>query len=434
MTCWFFMSYARADDQHREAGYVRTFYDDLKAEVASKVKDQSPPIGFLDQENLKPGDPWPDKIAEALRICRTFVPIMTARYFTRVYCGIEWKIFENRCKNTEGKNKVQPLIIPVLWDKPEEDEFPDYALDLQITFDPNTVLDSEKEMLADYGKYGLLHVIKRKETSHRNTYETIVEKLARHTIRVAKQYELPSLDSHNLPALKEENSRFHENTDGRDAKSVVVSPSSRAHFAFVAGRRSEMKGVRENPHQYYGIEGAGEWMPYAPRRADPIALIAQTAATENRLVCEWVMVDQQFVDRLRQAEEHYSVAIIIVDPWSARLPQYEGILSEFDRYQFKNCVVIVAWNPHDQQTQVQRNKLEEVVRRVLFRRFTTSFVAKNNIFFKHKIEDYSQLKAEIAKSLNEIESLLAPDREPLRPIGESERNESPSISASRGTT
>ena len=56
MTCWFFISYAHADDQHRNTEYVRTFYEDLKNEVASKVTDQSGLIGFLDQANLKPGD------------------------------------------------------------------------------------------------------------------------------------------------------------------------------------------------------------------------------------------------------------------------------------------------------------------------------------------------------------------------------------------
>jgi len=77
MTCWFFMSYARADDQHRDEELIRTFYDDLKAEVAVRVTDQSPPIAYLDQANLNPGDLWSVDIAEALRSCRTFVPIMT---------------------------------------------------------------------------------------------------------------------------------------------------------------------------------------------------------------------------------------------------------------------------------------------------------------------------------------------------------------------
>src|SRR5262245_43021004 len=99
MTYWFFMSYARADDQIGEEELIRRFFDNLKAEVAARVMDQSPPIAYLDQANLQPGDLWPHDIANALAGSRAFIPVMTARYFTRPYCGKEWTIFEDRLKN-----------------------------------------------------------------------------------------------------------------------------------------------------------------------------------------------------------------------------------------------------------------------------------------------------------------------------------------------
>ena len=66
MTCWFFMSYARSDDQEREGALVRSFFDDLRAEVSRRVTDQSGPIAFFDEANLNPGDSWPRDIASVL--------------------------------------------------------------------------------------------------------------------------------------------------------------------------------------------------------------------------------------------------------------------------------------------------------------------------------------------------------------------------------
>ena len=79
------------------------------------------------------------------------------------------------------------MIVPVLWDKPEEGAFPDYASKLQVTFDPHAVANEERDKLTDYGKYGMLYVIKRKASTYRNTYETILEQLARRIIQVARQ-------------------------------------------------------------------------------------------------------------------------------------------------------------------------------------------------------------------------------------------------------
>ncbi len=57
MTCWFFSSYARVDDEHRDEKYVRTFYNVIKSEIAARVIDHSGSLGYLDQVNLQLGNP-----------------------------------------------------------------------------------------------------------------------------------------------------------------------------------------------------------------------------------------------------------------------------------------------------------------------------------------------------------------------------------------
>jgi FxsC-like protein len=428
MTCWFFMSYARADNDPQEGEYVRTFYDGLRKEVASKVTDQSPPIGFIDEKDLQPGDSWPVEIAEAVCHCRTFVPIMTARYFTREYCGREWAIFEDRCRNCSGSGKLPPLIIPVLWDRPEEGQFPEYAWDLHRDFDPETVPKEEREKFQDYAKYGLLWVIKRKEGTHGTVYATILDQLARRIIQATTHHQIAALQGNTPPSLKDVTSRFHLQPPPTPS-SAAPSATRKAHFAFVAGTEKEMTNVRANARQYYGAADARDWTPYAPQDTGPIAFTAQSAATELGLYCEWLLSRKDFVKSLRAAEELKSVALMIVDPWAVRLPECAQLLAEFDQYQFLNCAVLVVWNPDDPQTQAEREALRSAVQRTLCR----CFICKK-AYLKEAVKTPADLRAEIAESLRVLEGVLAPYREPVREVAQGGREAPPTVSASGGTT
>jgi FxsC-like protein len=426
MTCWFFMSYARADNERGE--YVRDFYDDLKAEIASKVPDQSPPIGFMDEENLKPGDPWPVNIAEALCNCRTFVPIMTARFFTREYCGQEWTIFEDRCKSASDPSKLSPLIIPVLWDQPQDGKLPEYATKLHRAFDPAGVPKEEREKFGDYMKYGLLWVIKRKNETHRVIYDTILDQLARRIIDVAGQYPVPVIQGNTPPSLEDVSSRFHANQVSPQA-GAALSSSCQAHFAFVAGTQAQMATVRANARQYYGAADSREWMPYAPQEKEPIAVLAQSAATELNLYCEWLIVKNDIVKNLRAAEERNSVAIMIVDPWTASLPEYAKVLTDFDEHQFANCAVLVVWNPGDPQTKDKRDALLSGVRQAMRRRF----YVPNKVYLRSGVETPSDLRVGIAESLRVLEDILAQFREPTREVAQGDLSAPPTVSTSGGT-
>jgi TIR domain len=247
VTCWFFMSYARADDQENEGALVRDFFDDLKAEVARRITDQSPPIAFFDQANLSPGDTWPKEIAEALCSCLTFVAVLTARYFTREYCGREWTIFESRC--TDYSPTPPPLIIPIPWVRPVEGKFPDFATDIMMTFDTKLVASEERRNFQDYSNYGLLQIAKRKESTHKNTYNTILELLAAKIILAAQTHRLSTLTGTALPSLKDAANRF---AVFQAASPGPAAAAARANFAIVTAKLAVMSSLRENAQDYYG--------------------------------------------------------------------------------------------------------------------------------------------------------------------------------------
>jgi len=419
MTCWFFMSYARADDQHRDEELIREFYDDLKSAVSIRVTDQSLPIAYFDQANLQPGDSWPDEIANALCSCNTFLPIMTARYFTREYCGKEWTIFDDR-RRSLGGSQPPPVIIPVLWVPPVEGPLPDYAMNLQVTFDSMTAPEPERRNIEDYARYGLYHLAKRKKTTHMNAYDMILEQLATRIIQLSTTHLLPSLARAALPSLKTASNRF---AAIQKALPALAAASGRANFAIVAANLAKMGGVRADPHKYYGLSSEVEWMPYAPSEPEPIGLIAQAVATEKRLIANWMPVGPGLVQLLEQAETDNSVAVMIVDPWTAQHSDYRVILEQFDKFQFRNCVVLIPWNKSDPTTQAAQNSLLAGLRNALSR----NFEGRKETFFRPEIEDHASLRGAISTALSDLEALLAPYRQPARKTGESDHSQPPQL-------
>src|SRR5829696_5877328 len=119
---WFFMSYARTDDDP----YLRLFYRDLGNEIRmvtglpsdASVKD----IGFFDQGSVEVGDTWDTELADALQNSRVMVCMNSRGYFNSEWGGIEFQVFRSRVeeyiKDSPGEIGPPPLIIPVLWRPP----------------------------------------------------------------------------------------------------------------------------------------------------------------------------------------------------------------------------------------------------------------------------------------------------------------------------
>jgi hypothetical protein len=110
---YFFLSYARGVDD----GYVLNFFDDLCNEVRSLVglrpEDQ---VGFLDVQNIQPGDRWPDELIDALSHCRVFLPLYSPAYFGSEPCGKEWAAFQERVLRHQAQHQTRSsALIPVQW-------------------------------------------------------------------------------------------------------------------------------------------------------------------------------------------------------------------------------------------------------------------------------------------------------------------------------
>ncbi len=419
MAQWFFMSYAHADNHSRHTYLVEKFFQDLRDEVATRTTGV--PVGYLDTVNLNPGESWPIELAAAVRQCRVFIPILSARYFEREYCGREWALFETRCHRYATDNACQqpPLIVPVVWATPIEVEFPRFARELQFTVDVADVHNDQRRFIDDYARHGLLYVLKRCTSSHANVYETILEKLAHRIIEVGTNYELPELAEVALKPLGEIPNRFAR----QPGQVVPVStPSTRANFAIVAGCPNEMQAVRGSAPAVYGTNGREDWAPYYPQCRKPIGLVAQRQANSRDLICEWLPVDGNLVCKLREAERDNSLAIVVIDPWTLKVPEYARFLTEFDQHQFTNCAVLIAWNMDDPDTSGQADALSATLKNILARRFQFRNLLRD------RIAGPAELENELRDVIIELEGFLSPAREPLRATGSSRFSEPPSLS------
>ncbi|HTJ33520.1 MAG TPA: TIR-like protein FxsC, partial [Dactylosporangium sp.] len=109
---YFFLSYARGDDDH----YVHKFYRELCSEIRALTGlGRDVEVGFFDSHSIDPGQRWSEKLVEALLECKTFIPLYSPGYFLSEPCGKEWTIFARRTRNHGWPSDQIPPLIPLIW-------------------------------------------------------------------------------------------------------------------------------------------------------------------------------------------------------------------------------------------------------------------------------------------------------------------------------
>ena len=422
MALWFFLSYAHSDEALRDKEHVENFFRDLSLEVSSKTGHSVSECGYLDSFDLKTGDPWKTELSNAVRTSRTFVCLMNARYFRRPYCGKEWQLFENRCNQFEMQTgQTTKLILPVLWDKPEEGEFPEFAMDLQFGISLDGVSEADRDTIEDFNQKGMRYVIKRRSTTHHNAYESCIESLAETIIHRANEFTLPELAEQDLPTIDQIQPKFPIENVGVTATTITEGASSiQANFAVVAATQTEIQPLLGISPAAYGL-GSQQWIPFYPESAQRFFLIAQAQASENELMVEWLNVDGNLVQRLEEAEERKAIVIMVVDPMTARLQQYARILEDFDRFTFRNCVVLIPWVNNKTDGDEAMDALERVLRR--------RFAMSNPCYLRNDINSIEQLEREISGAIKDVGEILAAERKPQRELAKGRFETPPSLNA-----
>jgi FxsC-like protein len=412
----FFLSYASDDDKRDKEGessLVRSFFEELRAEVRDKAGG-SPPMAdgsFIDVA-LPLGARWEQDLKKAACEAALFVPLMSATYFQSEWCGREWAIFEQRVTTLGGS---ATRFLPLIW-IPTDEPWPQYAAWYQHTLD-----DKNNAALRDamdvYRERGLKWLVRfRNQEKYSVQYATVVSEIASWMVRTAKTSTLPPLPlerARTIPA------RFGPTVmaaaaavDGADDASV-----NSAQFAALVARRNAVSNT--SLRERYGGD-RWDWMPFHPENQQRLYEILVDLARAAGLRPTWFEQDAGVFEQIRALEARGQIVLVIVDPWSTEQHVLAGELQKLDQALFRNCSIIVIWSDDP----AKEPQLARLVRKELLgRRMMASQV--------DEVQDLAALASSLKAAFKRLNEQLAMVRPLARSLPEGTRESLPIISATR---
>ena len=425
MNYWFFLSYARADNKEeredrwgKRKPFVNIFYEDLCLEIANKrYVPESQKAGFFDDTEIGLGMEWPDTLVSGLQQSQVFVSIYSPTYFNKEFCGKEWAIFSSRVENYAQSlspgSAVPELMLPVFWEAETHvnNSIPDVLNKIQFkTFG-----------YKDHAQYGLRQMMRNNQL-YENVYPGFVRALAEWVIAVAEKHSLPALK--DPPEIEAVTPTFPVSAK-QPAKPASNQPANSkpgsVKFIFVAGSKDELESLKppETSLVRYGEKGV-EWRPWHPENKKYAYDIVLDTISGLKALKLWpegsIPPDEQLIKKLEEVQKENRIAIIVVDMWTLKLPNYYKLMRELDERmlhedkskQLYNCVTLVLRNTKDEDDSV-KGDLEEALEEAFEK--STQLDPKN---FLSKIESDDDLKIQLGEVLLNAKEKILKRAEVLR--------------------
>jgi FxsC-like protein len=76
----------------------------------------------------------------------------------------------------------------------------------------------------------------------------------------------------------------------------------------------------------------------------PIVLSAQTVAGAQNLLSTPQPADDDLFNVLDGIQDRRELAVLIVDPWAAQLPEYKQLLARLNGRRYGNTAIVVPWD------------------------------------------------------------------------------------------
>lgn len=358
---FFFLSYARSDDNH----YVSKFYDDLCAEVRM-LAGLSPHerVGFFDTQSIELGARWSSELVDALSACCSFLALCAPRYYLSEPCGREWQVFADRVKRHENiTGTTCSSLIPVLW--LPRGPMPEVIQCLHY---------DHASFGETYRRDGLRQLMRLKRND--DDYKQAVTALADRIVVNATMHD-KSLTPDNLVIDFNTVANAFQTPDWMDFPAAVTgappplaierrSRSSHVHFVVAAPDKQEASTVRHNV-EFYG-EVSRDWAPYLPHLQKPLVDFARGIAARRGLTSNVSLVSTD--SQVTTMSENNGIVILLVDPWAPQLESYRHALTQHER-QAPAATAMVPHNHQDQETYINWNWLSHDLRGVFVRRVSS---------------------------------------------------------------
>jgi FxsC-like protein len=316
------------------------FYRDLTTAVHAMSGTRATlSVGYLDA--LDRGGPY---TAHALLRCHTFVPLISRRYFTDVYCGRQWSVFAHRFP--------RGTVVPVLWTPVPTTARPVVVdLDLPVPERPAApahVDDEAQNRYARDGLYGLLQSV-----DHPEYYDQCVRRIAQCIVQAARPEPEPMSEHAEFAALDQVPDAF-------------AAPSShRLGIAVLAPDLHHLPPDRRDTT--YGPEPR-DWQPFSDGVGTPLAERTATLARNLGFLPEIHTYDEAESVFFGQRETR-SPWVLIIDPWILYDPAAVDRLRAFDARDLPWVTVLTSL-ADDPQTRHARGELGVLLRSALPRRLS----------------------------------------------------------------
>ncbi|MFC0527887.1 TIR-like protein FxsC [Phytohabitans kaempferiae] len=362
---YFFLSYARGD----EDDLVRQFYNDLSVEVRVRAglhKDAE--VGFIDSR-MKAGTVWSAELADALSQCRSFIALLSPRYFLSRPCGQEWQIFADRAARYQEEIGIEPSALkPLLWVPLAPGKMHPVAARIQFSSD----------LLGDTCVRQLMRLQR-----HQDAYREFVFDLAGQIVESAETHPIP--EGHRYADLESAPSIFHapppsrtESLNGSEG-AAALDPLT-VHFVVAALTRSKALSVRSD-RQVYG-DRPRDWAPYHPVRSSPLAEYASGIA-ESRSFASRVADLEELAERAELASQHNQIVVLLVDAWVTELEEASQVLTAYNAREIREreptTAVLIPRSLEDRETVQHWRRLSEECRRIFRRTSDDDELYRSNI-------------------------------------------------------
>jgi FxsC-like protein len=367
----FLLSYVRGDDD----AYVEEFFHDLCREVAARAgtgRRHRPGVLAAD---LDPGvDAWPAETAEALASCQVFLPLCSPRLYLSETGGRHWWIFQERLRRFRDETGSDaPSLLPLRWAAVPGDLPPGYPA--FVPADP----EEPRRPLRQFLRLRAL----------RERYRSFLGRLADQIVTTAGHYPLPGYWP--LPAPSRTPNALGPAETGLDGP--IARATRNVRFVVAAGSRDDMERVRAAV-DYYGKDST-EWAPYRPAQPQPLVDQAQAIAA-GRLFGSEVTDLKDLRHTLDLAKEANDLVVLLLDPWSTRLPDSRRRLSDADREGLPDTAVLVPVSKADQESERSAEELMFDVKQTL-----AHFLGRSDALYLERLSTPESFGSQLATALEE---------------------------------
>jgi hypothetical protein len=341
----YFFSYAH---ENFDADLER-FSNDLRSRLAALRGRQAQEVAFTDGGSLLPGVRWKPELATALGNARVFVYVRSPQYFQRPFCGKEWSVFESRLAGAADPNAARRLMVPLHWIPTT------YAsVRLPASLVEETQYTFEK-FGAVYGSRGLSEMMK---ADGRPGYSEFLSAFVQYvaTLLTDPKLSLPRAEAVDLDAATDAFSVGAEGTPGQSPVRSIGQARRRASVLVVAATREQ--ALVANPRRATVEPYADEslfWAPFAPEHTEGVGPLLQQWVGQEGFIMQSIAPSD-----LGAAVKERHPVILVIDPWSLSLADYEQALRESEWIWARNTGAVVVFSPVDADVSTRDSLFESV--------------------------------------------------------------------------